>query len=308
VLAETVRRYERPGMMYRFFTQLCVDRMGWRGYTAVRENGDIVRCGTLMLGEVRREVVERRRLRLAEENREKLASVAQGYGQDGEQAPGVSALQPANRSPRGRAWWRRSGGLPRADARRGAGDRAAGRSEAGARGPARRFPSGQIVDGRLIVLEGPHTHAFALSAIRGKWRISVLGGGEFGQHQFIIRISGNRRDGADRLPRAILQGRGAHAGDLRRRHREQVGGLRGGSRYGPADTGLHELAERDSRHHAVARLRNQLRRAGDDHRSLGVRYPGYGVHRTGQRSRLADGCAVAGKNALFVTGSGNATT
>jgi hypothetical protein len=94
VLAETVRRYERPGMMYRFFTQLCVDRMGWRGYTPVRENGDIVRCGTLMLGEVRREVVERRRLRLAEENREKLASVAQSYGEGGEQAQGVSALQP----------------------------------------------------------------------------------------------------------------------------------------------------------------------------------------------------------------------
>jgi len=94
VLTETIKRYERPGMEYRFFSQLCVDREGWRGYTPVRDKGDIVKAGTLMLGEIRREIAERRRMRLGQVAREKLASVAENYGQGVEQAPGVSALRP----------------------------------------------------------------------------------------------------------------------------------------------------------------------------------------------------------------------
>jgi hypothetical protein len=79
VLAETVRRYERPGMEYRFFTQLCVDRMGWRGYTPVRENGDIVKAGTLMLAEISRGQVEKRRMRQRQLAAEKLDGIQEGY-------------------------------------------------------------------------------------------------------------------------------------------------------------------------------------------------------------------------------------
>ena len=39
ILNEVVRRYERPGFEYRYFTKICVDRFGWRGYTPVKDNG-----------------------------------------------------------------------------------------------------------------------------------------------------------------------------------------------------------------------------------------------------------------------------
>jgi hypothetical protein len=86
ILAETVKRHERPGMEYRFFTQLCVDRMGWRGYAPVKENGDVVKAGTLMLGEMRREKVEARRLKQQMVAREKLAGLADAYAATGAQA------------------------------------------------------------------------------------------------------------------------------------------------------------------------------------------------------------------------------
>jgi len=79
VLSEAVRRYERPGMAYRFFTQQCLDRFGWRGYTPVKQNGDIVKAGTLMLGEIGLEQANRRRLRQATMAREKLEGIADGY-------------------------------------------------------------------------------------------------------------------------------------------------------------------------------------------------------------------------------------
>jgi hypothetical protein len=66
-------------MEYRFFTQLCVDRMGWRGYTPVKENGDVVKAGTLMLAEISRTQVLKRRDRQRELAREKLDGIEEGY-------------------------------------------------------------------------------------------------------------------------------------------------------------------------------------------------------------------------------------
>lgn len=86
ILAETVKRHERPGMEYRFFTQLCVDRMGWRGYTPVKDNGDVVKAGTLMLGEMSRERVQKRRLHQQMAAREKLQGLADAYAATGMQA------------------------------------------------------------------------------------------------------------------------------------------------------------------------------------------------------------------------------
>jgi hypothetical protein len=65
VLTEWVEQHERPGMAYRFFSQACVDRYGWRGYTPVREaNGDISKAGTLMGGEISLERLEQRTRKL----------------------------------------------------------------------------------------------------------------------------------------------------------------------------------------------------------------------------------------------------
>jgi hypothetical protein len=107
VLTETIRHYERPGMCYRFFTQLCVDRMGWRGYTPVRENGNIVSAGTLMLGEIRRERAEARQLKQKAMAREKLDGIAESHAaaqeqvlqeasREGVKVAGVSALDPSD--------------------------------------------------------------------------------------------------------------------------------------------------------------------------------------------------------------------
>jgi hypothetical protein len=80
-------------MCYFFFSQLCVDRLGWRGYTPVRDNGEIVRCGTLMLGEIRKDIVEQRERRNAKEAHDRLSDIDASFGQSAElQAPGVSRL------------------------------------------------------------------------------------------------------------------------------------------------------------------------------------------------------------------------
>jgi hypothetical protein len=108
ILGETVKRFERPGMEYRFFTKQCLDRFGWRGYTAVKENGDIVSAGTLMLGEMRKEKVEARRMHQQNVAREKLACVADSFeaggaraleeaAQMGHRVQGVSTLSPDDR-------------------------------------------------------------------------------------------------------------------------------------------------------------------------------------------------------------------
>jgi hypothetical protein len=106
VLAETVRRNERPGMEYRFFTELCVDRMGWRGYTPVKKNnGDIEKAGTLMLGEISRGQVEKRRMRQRQLAAEKLDGIQEGYqasqedvlrsaSAEGIDVKGISGLRP----------------------------------------------------------------------------------------------------------------------------------------------------------------------------------------------------------------------
>lgn len=80
ILAETVRRYERPGMCYRFFAQACIDRLGWRGYRPmIGDNGDPVKAGTLFLGEISREKAEARRLRWARESEDQVRELSEAY-------------------------------------------------------------------------------------------------------------------------------------------------------------------------------------------------------------------------------------
>jgi len=78
VLSETIRRYERPGMCYMFLAPRCVDLMGFRGYTLVKDHkGDVVKCGTLMLGEARQERIEARRMKQAEMAQDAIDKIQQ---------------------------------------------------------------------------------------------------------------------------------------------------------------------------------------------------------------------------------------
>ncbi len=69
VLGEAVDRHRRAGMHYRFLSPGCINGLvGRRGYQIViDEKGDPVKVGTLMLGEIRMEIIEARRRRIAQE-------------------------------------------------------------------------------------------------------------------------------------------------------------------------------------------------------------------------------------------------
>jgi len=62
VMADIINRYSRPGMSYKFLSERIMQTLTQRGYEIVKdERGDPVRCGTLILGEIRESVVQRRR-------------------------------------------------------------------------------------------------------------------------------------------------------------------------------------------------------------------------------------------------------
>lgn len=87
VLSECIAQNERPGMAYRFFSQPCLDRYGWRGYTPVKlASGDIVKAGTLFLGEITFERLDVRRRRLAQAAAEALDGLSDNHvaGQENE--------------------------------------------------------------------------------------------------------------------------------------------------------------------------------------------------------------------------------
>lgn len=87
VLTECIQQHSRSGMAYRFFSQGCLDRYGWRGYTPVKHaNGDIARAGTLLLGEITQVRLDARRERLAAAADDALDGIAetQRAGQESE--------------------------------------------------------------------------------------------------------------------------------------------------------------------------------------------------------------------------------
>jgi hypothetical protein len=110
VLTECIQQNERPGMAYRFFSQGCLDRYGWRGYTPVKlGNGDIVHAGTLLLGEITLARLDAKRERLARAADEALDGIAdaQQAGQeqelrslrnDGYRVDGIAPLQVGERT------------------------------------------------------------------------------------------------------------------------------------------------------------------------------------------------------------------
>ncbi len=105
VLSECIEQNQRAGMAYRFFATAVLDRYGWRGYTPVKlANGEIVKAGTLFLGEITLERLDIRRRRIAGAAAEAIEGLAdnQVAGQenelkrlrdDGYNAQGIAAMK-----------------------------------------------------------------------------------------------------------------------------------------------------------------------------------------------------------------------
>ena len=110
VLTECIQQNERPGMAYFFFSQGCLDRYGWRGYTPVKlANGEIAKAGTLFLGEITLQRLDRKRekLRLAANDAlDGIADAQQGgmerelrkLANDGHRTDGIRTLEVGERT------------------------------------------------------------------------------------------------------------------------------------------------------------------------------------------------------------------
>jgi hypothetical protein len=80
VLRDTVDLYKRPGYAYKFLSQRCIDTLGMRGYTLVKDDrGEVVKAGTLMLGEIRQEIADARRARFAAESEQEVREIEEAY-------------------------------------------------------------------------------------------------------------------------------------------------------------------------------------------------------------------------------------
>lgn len=89
-LEEAVARYGTPGMAPKFLSELVIKVNGMRGYRIVKdENGDPVRVGTLIMGEIPERMAERRRQRAADESREKIQEAEESFRDEIERVASV---------------------------------------------------------------------------------------------------------------------------------------------------------------------------------------------------------------------------
>ncbi|GEM_PF-4823395 len=87
VLREVVMRHgNRPGMSYRFLSQRCIDVLGLRGYTLVKdEHGEVVKAGTLMLGEIPMAIAAGRARYYRDQSQQLVRDAEQEYMENAEQ-------------------------------------------------------------------------------------------------------------------------------------------------------------------------------------------------------------------------------
>lgn len=79
-LEEAVERYGNPGMAVKFLSDSCITHFGMRGYEIVKkENGDPVRVGTLIMGEIPEYMAERRRRFYAEQSNRLVRDMEQAF-------------------------------------------------------------------------------------------------------------------------------------------------------------------------------------------------------------------------------------
>lgn len=102
VMSDTISQYSRPGMAYKFLSPRCIDVLGMRGYEIVKVDGDPVKCGTLILGEIPEWKANERKRRWARESQEKVAEITDSMvgaadriaSEAGAVGKGSGALQP----------------------------------------------------------------------------------------------------------------------------------------------------------------------------------------------------------------------
>lgn len=67
-MREIVAKYAPPGFAVKFLSDRCMDVLGRRGYEIVKdERGDVVKCGTLIMGIIPKLIAERRQQHFAQE-------------------------------------------------------------------------------------------------------------------------------------------------------------------------------------------------------------------------------------------------
>lgn len=85
VLDDAVTKYRRPGMSYKFLSPRCIDVLGLRGYQLVKDPaGDVVKVGTLMLGEIPELTAQRRRAYYEEQSNSAIATEVARYTDEAE--------------------------------------------------------------------------------------------------------------------------------------------------------------------------------------------------------------------------------
>lgn len=79
-LEELVKRYGTPGFAPKFLNPVCIDALGMRGYRLVKdENGDVVKWGKLLMGEIPQRIADRRRFEAANESRSLVQSAEEDF-------------------------------------------------------------------------------------------------------------------------------------------------------------------------------------------------------------------------------------
>jgi hypothetical protein len=103
-MEEAVARYGSPGMAPKFLSERCIDVLGLRGYRIVKDsNGDPVKVGKLIMGEIPLRMAENRRRHFAEESEAAVRESAEAFEDRASRAisdaggAGLSVLQQGER-------------------------------------------------------------------------------------------------------------------------------------------------------------------------------------------------------------------
>lgn len=86
-MEEAVMMYGSPGMRAKFLSERCIGTLGMRGYVIVKDSqGDPVKVGTLLMGEIPIRMAEARARHYAEESNNQVAEAAEAYEDAAERA------------------------------------------------------------------------------------------------------------------------------------------------------------------------------------------------------------------------------
>jgi hypothetical protein len=79
-MEEAVQRYGQPGMAAKFLSERCIGVLGLRGYELVKdERGDVVKVGTLMMGQIPERMAAARREHWARESDNAVQEAAEQF-------------------------------------------------------------------------------------------------------------------------------------------------------------------------------------------------------------------------------------